>query len=284
MKTDRILVADDEESIRWVLSKALTGKGFTVDLAANGTEAARLFRQEDYLLAIIDIKMPDLSGLDLLSRFHQEKPLVPVIIITAETTMMNAVEAMKRGAFDYITKPFDLDLLDAAVLKAQKAGEMSGEVHRLKEELKEHYHLERALIGQSQPMQEVYKVVGKVAPADVTVLITGESGTGKELVARAIHFNSRRLGKPFLAINCAAIPRELKKGPSPALPSGKPANSNRPPGVPSSSTKSATCPWNFRPSYCGFCRNGKSPAWVEAAPSRWMCASSPPPTRISRKR
>lgn len=209
MKTDRILVADDEESIRWVLSKALTGKGFTVDLAANGTEAARLFRQEDYLLAIIDIKMPDLSGLDLLSRFHQEKPLVPVIIITAETTMKNAVEAMKRGAFDYITKPFDLDLLDAAVLKGQKAGEMSGEVHRLKEELKEHYHLERALIGQSQPMQEVYKVVGKVAPADVTVLITGESGTGKELVARAIHFNSRRLGKPFLAINCAAIPREL---------------------------------------------------------------------------
>jgi two-component system nitrogen regulation response regulator GlnG len=209
MKTDRILVADDEESIRWVLSKALTAKGFAVDVAANGEDAAHLFQKEDYLLAIIDIKMPDLSGLDLLSRFHQEKPSTPIIIITAETTMKNAVEAMKRGAFDYITKPFDLDLLDAAILKAQKAGEMSGEVHRLKEELKEHYDLERALIGQSQPMQEVYKVVGKVAPVDVTVLITGESGTGKELVARAIHFNSRRIGKPFLALNCAAIPREL---------------------------------------------------------------------------
>ncbi|NLC71865.1 MAG: sigma-54-dependent Fis family transcriptional regulator [Desulfuromonadaceae bacterium] len=209
MKTDRILVADDEDSIRWVLSKALTGKGFTVDLAANGQDASRLFLQKDYLLAIIDIKMPDLSGLDLLSRFHQEKPATPVIIITAETTMKNAVEAMKRGAFDYITKPFDLDLLDAAIVKVQKAGEMSGEVNRLKEELKEHYHLDRALIGQSQPMQEVYKVVGRIAPADVTVLISGESGTGKELVARAIHFNSRRLGKPFLALNCAAIPREL---------------------------------------------------------------------------
>ncbi|MBN1141143.1 MAG: sigma-54-dependent Fis family transcriptional regulator [Deltaproteobacteria bacterium] len=209
MRNNRILVADDEESIRWVLSKALTQQGFTVDLAASGAEAERLFRQQDYFLAILDIKMPDRSGLDLLSRFHEERPATLVIIVTAETTMKNAVEAMKRGAFDYLTKPFDLDLLDAAILKARKAGEMSGEVYRLREELKEHYHLDRTLIGRSQPMQEVFKVVGKVAASGVTVLITGESGTGKELVARAIHFNSPRLGKPFLALNCAAIPREL---------------------------------------------------------------------------
>ncbi len=209
MKSDRILVADDEDSIRWVLSKALAKKGFSVDLAASGGEALALLQKHSYGLAVLDIKMPDISGLDLLSHIHKERPETLVIIITAETTMKNAVEAMKRGAFDYITKPFDLDVLDATVLKAQKAGEVTGEVHRLKKELKEHYQLERTLIGQSQPMQEVYKTLGKVAPSEVTILLTGESGTGKELVARAIHFNSLRLGKPFIALNCAAIPREL---------------------------------------------------------------------------
>jgi len=209
MKSNRILVADDEDSIRWVLSKALAKKGFTVDLAASGGEALALLGKNAYGLAVLDIKMPDISGLDLLSHIHKERPETLVIIITAETTMKNAVEAMKRGAFDYITKPFDLDVLDATILKAQKAGEVTGEVHRLKEELKEHYQLERTLIGQSQPMQEVYKTLGKVAPSEVTILLTGESGTGKELVARAIHYNSLRLGKPFIALNCAAIPREL---------------------------------------------------------------------------
>jgi two-component system nitrogen regulation response regulator GlnG len=209
MSIRRILVADDEESIRWVLSKALSKKGFSVDLAANGAEALALFRQHPYDMAVLDIKMPGVSGLELLSRFLDERPGILVIIMTAETSMKNAVEAMKRGAYDYITKPFDLDTLDGIILKAQKASQVSEEVTRLKEEIKEHYQLDRAIIGTSRPMQEVYKVLGKVAPSDVTVLITGESGTGKELVARAIHFNSPRLGKPFLALNCAAIPREL---------------------------------------------------------------------------
>jgi two-component system nitrogen regulation response regulator GlnG len=209
MSIQRILVADDEESIRWVLSKALSKKGFAVDLAANGSEALALFRQHLYDLAILDIKMPGITGLDLLSRFHAERPETLVVIMTAETSMKNAVEAMKRGAYDYITKPFDLDVLDGIILKVQKASAMTDEVSRLKEEIKDHYQLDRTLIGNSRPMQEVYKLLGKVAPSDVTVLITGESGTGKELVARAIHYNSPRLGKPFLALNCAAIPREL---------------------------------------------------------------------------
>ena len=209
MSIRRILVADDEESIRWVLSKALSKKGFSVDLAVNGSEALTLFRQHPYDMAVLDIKMPGINGLELLSRFLEERPGTMVIIMTAETSMKNAVEAMKRGAYDYITKPFDLDVLDGIIYKAQKASEVSEEVVRLKEEIKDHYQLDRAIIGSSKPMQEVYKVLGKVAPSDVTVLITGESGTGKELVARAIHFNSPRLGKPFLALNCAAIPREL---------------------------------------------------------------------------
>ncbi|BCR05913.1 acetoacetate metabolism regulatory protein AtoC [Desulfuromonas versatilis] len=209
MSIRRILVADDEESIRWVLSKALTKKGFTIDLASSGSEALELFRRTPYEMAILDIKMPGITGLDLLTQFQQERPEMLVIIMTAESSMKNAVEAMKRGAYDYITKPFDLDALDAIILKAQKASAVSDEVTRLKEELKEHHQLDRTIIGKSQPMQEVYKILGKVAPSDVTVLITGESGTGKELVARAIHYNSPRLGKPFLAINCAAIPRDL---------------------------------------------------------------------------
>jgi two-component system nitrogen regulation response regulator GlnG len=209
MAIKRILVADDEESIRWVLSKALSKQGYQVDLAANGQQALEMGRQKNYDLAVLDIKMPGLSGLDLLTRFQEERPETLVVIMTAESSMKNAVEAMKRGAYDYITKPFDLDTLDAIIIKAQKTADVTDEVSRLKDEIKEHYQIDRAIIGQSPPMQALYKVLGKIAPSDVTVLIVGESGTGKELVARAIHFNSPRLGKPFIALNCAAIPREL---------------------------------------------------------------------------
>ncbi len=129
MSIRRILVADDEESIRWVLSKALSKKGFSVDLAVNGSEALTLFRQHPYDMAVLDIKMPGINGLELLSRFLKERPGTMVIIMTAETSMKNAVEAMKRGAYDYITKPFDLDALDGIIYKAQKASEVSEEVH-----------------------------------------------------------------------------------------------------------------------------------------------------------
>ncbi|PLX92788.1 MAG: nitrogen regulation protein NR(I) [Desulfuromonas sp.] len=209
MSIRRILVADDEESIRWVLSKALKKKGFSVDLAADGNQALSLFRSNSYDLAILDIKMPGIQGLDLLQQFHSEQPDILVVIMTAESTMENAVAAMKHGAYDYLTKPFDLDALDAIILKAQKAAEVTDQIGQLKCELQEQYSFGRSIIGNSQPMQEVYKDLGRIAPSDVTVLITGESGTGKELVARAVHFNSPRLGKPFIALNCAAIPREL---------------------------------------------------------------------------
>jgi two-component system nitrogen regulation response regulator GlnG len=129
--------------------------------------------------------------------------------MTAEASMKNAVEAMKRGAYDYITKPFDLDVIDAIIEKVSRAREIAVQVTILKEELKDRYQAERIIIGNSPAMREVYKTIGKVAVSDVTVLIHGESGTGKELVARAVHFNSERLGKPFIAINCAAIPHDL---------------------------------------------------------------------------
>src|SRR5512136_1493908 len=209
MSINKILVADDEESMRWVLSKALRKKGYTVDLARDGEEALRLIQSASYDLAILDIKMPGISGLDLLEKVREIRSDLLMVIMTAEASMRNAVEAMKRGAYDYLTKPFDLDVIDALIEKVSRAREMTLQVSTLKDELKGHYLLENGIIGNSPPMREVYKTIGKVAPSDMTVLIQGESGTGKELVARAIHFNSRRLGKPFIAINCAAIPKEL---------------------------------------------------------------------------
>jgi two-component system nitrogen regulation response regulator GlnG len=209
MPLEKILVADDEESMRWVLSRALKKKGFAVDTAHDGAEALTMIQRQNYDLAILDIKMPGISGLDLLERVRELKSELLVVIMTAEASMRNAVEAMKRGAYDYITKPFDLDVIDAIIEKAGRAREMTSQVSSLKEELKDRYQLEKTIIGNSPAMRDVYKTIGKVAPSDITVLIQGESGTGKELIARAIHFNSRRLGKPFVALNCAAIPKEL---------------------------------------------------------------------------
>ena len=209
MPLKRILVADDEESMRWVLSKALKRKGFEVDLAPDGRQALELINDNCYDLAILDIKMPGINGLDLLDKVRESKSDLLVVIMTAEASMKNAVEAMKRGAYDYITKPFDLDVIDAIIEKVARARDIRGQVTILKQELKERYQVEKNIVGNSPAMREVYKTIGKVAGSDVTVLIQGESGTGKELVARAIHFNSGRLGKPFVAINCAAIPRDL---------------------------------------------------------------------------
>ena len=209
MPLTRILVADDEESMRWVLSKALKRKGFSVDLAIDGRQALSMIQDGSYDLAILDIKMPGINGLDLLDKIREQKKDLLVVIMTAEASMKNAVEAMKRGAYDYITKPFDLDVIDAIIEKVGRAREVAGQVSMLKLELKERYQVEKNIIGNSPAMREVYKTIGKVAVSDVTVLVQGESGTGKELVARAVHFNSGRLGKPFVAINCAAIPKEL---------------------------------------------------------------------------
>ncbi len=209
MQLNRIIVADDEESMRWVLSKALKKKGFSVDLARDGKEALSMISANPYDLAVLDIKMPGLSGLELLDKVREMKSDLLVVIMTAEASMKNAIEAMKRGAYDYITKPFDLDVIDAIIEKIDKAREITSQVTMLKEELKDRYQLEKTIIGNSPAMRDVYKTIGKVAPSDVTILIQGESGTGKELIAKAIHFNSKRLGKPFIALNCAAIPKEL---------------------------------------------------------------------------
>ena len=209
MSLSRVLVADDEESMRWILSNTLKGKGFAVDIAGDGHQALSLIQERSYDLAILDIKMPGFSGLDLLERIREMKSDLLVVIMTAEASMKNAVEAMKRGAYDYITKPFELDVIDAIIEKVVRVRQVTNQVSLLKQELIERYQVEKNIIGNSAAMQSVYKTIGKVADSDVTILIQGESGTGKEMVARAIHLNSKRLGNPFVAINCAAIPHDL---------------------------------------------------------------------------
>ncbi len=207
MPNERVLIVDDDESVRWVLKKSLEKDGIEAVLAKDAQECFRVLEEEPIALVLMDIRMPGMSGLDALEKIKRDGRSVAVIIMTAQATMQNAIEAMRRGAYDYITKPFDLDEVNILVKKALDVRRLSQEVDTLKAEVREKY--EGGLIGNTPSMQEIYKTIGRVAESDATVLIHGESGTGKELVARAIHYHSRRAGRPFVAVNSAAIPSEL---------------------------------------------------------------------------
>lgn len=207
-KKDRVLVVDDEKNIRWVLGNLLTEKGFEVVEAKDGEEALKRLGEESLILAIIDIRMPGMDGLEALKRIREEVD-IPVIIITAQDTTRNTIEAMKLGAFDYITKPFDLEELEIVIDRAIETHRLKREAFSLKERLREKLEREAIFVGKSPQIKRIFKTIGRVAGQDVTVLITGESGTGKELLAKVIHLNSRRAGGPFIAINSAAIPKDL---------------------------------------------------------------------------
>jgi two-component system nitrogen regulation response regulator GlnG len=206
----RILVADDEPSIRFVLRDALESAGHEVVEAADGNAARDALAAQHFDLALLDIRMPGPSGLELLDSLRArgaEAP--PVVIMTAQNTFENAVEAMKRGAFDYLTKPFELAHVDALVEKARQLRSLRGEVSTLRRQLGESFRTGEALVGRTPAMLELYKTIGRVAASDAAVLILGESGTGKEVIARAIHYHSRRREGPFVAVNMTALPSEL---------------------------------------------------------------------------
>jgi two-component system nitrogen regulation response regulator GlnG len=205
----RVLIADDEDSIRLVLARALEQAGHEVETVATGSDALAALVGGDHDVAILDIRMPDMSGLDVLAKVRETKNSVVIIVITAQNTMSNAIEAMKRGAFNYLTKPFDLDEVRALVTRASEMHELTRTVGRIRTEIAGRYEPGVTLIGTSTAMQEIFKTIGRVAKSDATVLIEGESGTGKELIARAIHFHSPRWNGPFVALNCSAIPRDL---------------------------------------------------------------------------
>ncbi len=209
MELGRILLVEDEESLSRVLRKALEKEGYWVAAATTGREAKRLMDESTFDAALVDIHLPDMEGLALLDAAREAGLPTPFILMTAQNTMRNAIDAMKAGAFDYLTKPFDLDVLTVVLERALERRRLSRELSDLKEEVKKKYEPGVNMIGTSAAMQQVFKTIGQVAGTDTTILIQGESGTGKELVAKTIHYNSARWNKPFVPVNCAAIPRDL---------------------------------------------------------------------------
>ena len=206
--TQKILIVDDEENIRRVFKKALEKKNYVVHTAPNAEDALRKIRSHEYLLVFSDIFMDGMSGLGLLKKVKETNPKVKVVIMTAQDTMNNTIEAMRIGAYDYISKPFDFDIIYVLIDRAESSRGIQvppkPEVVREVDE----YSVE-SIIGKSKIMQDIFKTIGKSAASDLAVLITGESGTGKEMVAGAMHYYSRRKDQPFVCINCAAISREL---------------------------------------------------------------------------
>ncbi len=206
--TARVLIADDEDGLRWVLEKGLRQAGYEVTAVRDGDEALRAFSEAPFDLVFLDIRMPGTDGLTVLAKLRALASDAHVIVMTAHGTMETAIQAMQRGAYDYLAKPFDLDEVLLLAERALAAGRLTQEVARLKTGLQEVWEF-GALIGRHPRMQEVYKTIGRIAASDVTILLRGESGTGKELVARAIHHYSRRAGRPFVAVSSAAIPGTL---------------------------------------------------------------------------
>ncbi len=204
----KVLVVDDDLEMCALLSDVLQGEGFTVVTTGDSLEASKIIKREDFDLIISDLKMKGLKGLDLLEEAKKVLPLTPVIIITAFGTIESAIQAIKMGAFDYITKPFQMDELILTVKKALENRFLKKEVIRLKKEVESRYQF-HLLIGKSPSMQKIYDLVERISDTSANVLISGESGTGKELVAKAIHYNGSRKHGPFIAVNCAAIPETL---------------------------------------------------------------------------
>ncbi len=204
-----ILIVDDQDSIRYFLEKALREDGYEVRTAPDGRAAMQLFEEQVPDLALLDLRLPDTTGLDLLEKFKKRQPEIPVLMMTAFAEVETAVEAMKQGAYDYLTKPVSIEHLRVQCGKALESVQIWRELEQYRRKEREHF-AQNFVPGVSPRILEVYEVAEKVAASDNTsVLITGESGTGKQIVASLIHSQSPRAGRPFLEINCAAIPKEL---------------------------------------------------------------------------
>ncbi|MGB4691373.1 MAG: sigma-54 dependent transcriptional regulator, partial [Atribacterales bacterium] len=208
MPVFRILIVDDEESLREMLKEFLEGEGMLVELAQNGREALEKLHSLSFDLVLLDLRMPGVSGVEVLQEIKKEEPELPVVVITAYGSVDNAVETLKMGAFDFITKPFKLEELLNTISRALEVERLKREKQYLLEEMQDKFCFE-GVVGQSPRMKEVMRVASLVAKTDATVLIYGESGTGKELLARSIHHQSSRRDKPFVVVNCGAITETL---------------------------------------------------------------------------
>ena len=208
MSKKKILIVDDELGARESLKIILKGSKYDLLMAASGKEALKLFEQERPHITLLDIIMPHLDGLKVLEKIKRIDAKAVVIMITAAKSIKTAVEAMKLGAYDYITKPFNVDEIRLIVKKAFSSLDLVGEVEYLRAEIGRIYGLDN-IVGKTKVMKNIFSLIKQVADSKLTVLIQGESGTGKELVAKAVHFNSSRKNKPFIDVNCAAIPDTL---------------------------------------------------------------------------
>jgi len=207
-KKYNILVVDDENSLREMLSILLQRQGYQVHQADDGVAALTMAQENSYDLIISDIKMPKMTGIELLRQLRSQENNVTVMMMTAFSSTEEAVEAMKLGAYDYITKPFKNDEIRLVIKNALEREQLQQENRQLKQQLGQRFSFQ-SLIGQSPAMSKLILLLERVAPSQANVLITGESGTGKELVAKALHLNSDRKGHPFVPINCGAIPENL---------------------------------------------------------------------------
>ena len=204
----KILIVDDEENIRRIFKKALEKKNYTVHTAKNAEDALQKIKNQNYLLIFSDIFMDEMSGLTLLKEVKKINSQAKIVVMTAQDTMNNTIEAMRTGAYDYISKPFDFETVYALVDRVEASRKVQiPSRFEIEEEIDG--HSVRSIVGKNKVMQNIFKTIGKSASSDLSVLITGESGTGKEMIAETMHYYSKRKDRPFVCINCAAISREL---------------------------------------------------------------------------
>ncbi len=205
-----VLLVEDETRMRQVIAMQLSDLDLHIHEAIDGEQAIDIFENEIIHLVITDLKLPKINGMDVLNFIKKKDPEIPVIVITAYGSIENAVRAIQKGAFDYVTKPFKEEKLRSSIIKALKISRLTSEVRYLRQEIEDRYTFKN-IVGDSPQICDVLKLAGSVSNTDTSVLITGESGTGKELLSRATHINSPRSSGPFLTVNCAAIPSTLQE-------------------------------------------------------------------------
>ena len=292
-----VLVVDDEEGVRASV-RVILEETCDVLEAQNGAEALDVLRTHEIDLVMLDQRMPGEPGIDILPRVKALDPTTVVVLVTAVREVRTAVEALKRGAYDYVTKPFDVDDILLLAQRALEKRALEREVLCLRSALAGNTPEPGSgpgfdgLVGRHPEMVKIYQLITQIADTPTTVLIMGESGTGKELVARAIHNRSERRGQPFVAVNVAAIPDTLieselfghEKGAFTAPTPGSSASSSWPTAARSSSTRSARYAWTSRRSFSGRSRSARSSASAGSGPSRSTCAWLRRPTSTSRAR